>query len=86
MENEVWDTDNLKPWQIDKLVEVKRYLEEECETGEVREEERYEAILGILCDLCDTGKVTVKQLRALNGKRIKAFGSGQATFRSTCRR
>ena len=40
MKNEPWDTDNLKPWQIDKLLEeLKRYREEEWETGEVRDEE-----------------------------------------------
>ena len=49
MENEVWDLDNLKPWQIDKLLEqLKRYREEELETGEVQDEEGYKVTLGIL--------------------------------------
>ena len=69
MENEVWDTDNLKPWQIDKLLEqLKRYREEESETGEVQDEEGYKVTLGILCDNRFDGKMTEKQLRALYGE------------------
>lgn len=69
MENEVWDSDNLKPWQIDKLLEqLKRYREEESETGEVQDEEGYKVTLGILCDNRFDGKMTEKQLRALYGE------------------
>lgn len=76
MENEVWDTENLKPWQIDKLLEeLKRYRKEESETGEVRDEEGYQVILGILCDNRFNGKMTVEQMSELYGRRIEAFGT-----------
>ena len=69
MENVLWDTDNLKPWMIDKLrEELKRYRKEESETGGIRNEEGYKVILGILCDNRFDGKMTEKQLRVLEGK------------------
>ena len=73
MENEVWDTDNLKPWQIDRLLEkLKRYREEEWEAGDVRDEEEYRVILGILCDNRFDGKMTVEQMSELYGRRLEA--------------